>query len=130
MTLAILKNNRGQGVAAEYAILFLAIVAGITVMTTYAKRALQGRIHDARNYMYRQVNATYRSEGFYPDPAHVLPSGYQPYYQHTKTDKDENTITSQSDIVQAGQGAISGSSVNSTVRSTTFSDVTSAIHAE
>ncbi len=127
MLLRILKNKDGQGVAAEYAILFFIVVAVIVSMTTYIKRTLQGRIHDARNYMYTQVNTIYRSAPFYPNA--ILPSGYEPYYVKTRTDKDEGTTTSQSDTPWAGHEGRFSTGISSVSGSGTTSNVLSAIHA-
>ncbi len=126
MLIRILKNNHGQGVAVEYAILFFIVVAVIAGMTTYVKRALQGRIHDARQYMYNQVNATYAT--LYAN--RLLPNGYEPYYLDTRTDKDETSITTQADEPWAGHEGRYKSGISSVSSSSTFSNVASAIHAE
>ncbi len=126
MFMRTLKNNHGQGVAVEYAILFFIIVAVIAGMTTYVKRALQGRVRDARQYMYNQVKATYVT--YYGN--RLLPNGYEPYYLDTRTDKDETSIATQSAEPWAGHEGKYSSGINSTSTSTTFSNVASAIHAE
>ncbi len=126
MSVPILKNNCGQGAGVEYAILFFIIIAVIAGMTTYIKRAVQGRIHDARNYMYTQVNGTYRTY----HANQILPNGYEPYYQHTRTDKDENTRTSQNDTPWEGHEGRYATVINSVIGSSTFSNIVSAVHAE
>jgi len=45
-----LKNRKAQNTA-EYALLIALVVAGVIAMQTYARRALQARIHDASQYM-------------------------------------------------------------------------------
>ncbi len=126
MLIRILKNNSGQGVAVEYATLFFIIVAVIAGMTTYVKRALQGRIHDARQYMYNQVNATYATL----HTNSLLPNGYEPYYLDTRTDKNETSTTTESDEPWAGHEGRYKSGISSVSSSSTFSNVASAIHAE
>lgn len=125
MRLNLLKDRAGQGVAAEYAILFFIVVAVIVSMTTYIKRTLQGRIHDARNYMYIQVNGTYNQ--LYPN--RILPSGYEPYYVKTRTDKNERTITNQFDTPWAGHEGKFSTGISSVTGAATISNVLSAIHA-
>lgn len=115
-----MKNNSGQAVAVEYAVIFLIVVAVIVAMTTYVNRALQGRIHDARNYMYIQVNSVYN---VYRNG--IMPAGYEPYYVNTKKDKNEYGITRQFDT----PGRFS-SSIDSVTGIVSFSNVLSAIYAQ
>lgn len=122
------KNKRGQASAVEQAILFAVVAAVIAGMTTYVKRAMQARIRGARNYMYAQVNQVYRSPLYHPNT--VLPSGYEPYYAHTTTDKVENVRTSEFDQPWAGHEGKFESGINSVVSSVTVSNVLSASHSD
>ena len=80
-----LKNRKAQNTA-EYALLIALVVAGVIAMQTYAQRALQGRVHDAAQYL---ANMTSNSEiGLGGN------TQYEPYYLQTSyvsnTVSDEN----------------------------------------
>lgn len=123
-----IKNKRGQASAIEQAILFIVVAAVIAGMTTYVKRAMQARIRGARNYMYAQVNQVYRSPQYHPDT--VLPSGYEPYYARTTTDKVENVRTNAFDRPWAGHEGQFETGINSVVSSVMVSNVLSASHSD
>ncbi len=74
-----LNNNRkAQAVMGEYAVLIALVMAVIVAMTVYFKRAVQARIHDARDYMVSEVRT--RTTGYFSDN---LYAGYEPYYGNT-----------------------------------------------
>jgi len=79
---------RRAQVLSEYAITFFLIVAVISAMSVYVKRALQGRIYEARNTMIRTVNAVSGNV--------AVPLEYEPYYVQTqsevKRDSTENAM--------------------------------------
>lgn len=125
MRLSIMKNNSGQAVAVEYAVIFLIVVAVIVAMTTYVNRSLQGRIHDARNYMYIQVNSVYNVYR-----SGIMPAGYEPYYVETKKDKDEYGVTRQFDTPWAGHEGKFFSTIDSVTGTVSVSNVLSAIYAQ
>ena len=68
---------RRAQVLSEYAITFFLIVAVISAMSVFVKRALQGRIFEARNAMIRTVNAV--------SPV-AVPLEYEPYYVETRSE--------------------------------------------
>ena len=81
------KANKAQTIA-EYVITLALVVAVFVAMSVFVKRALQGRIRDARNYMVKTANDTYgamRSGGNEDTPASI-PYEYEPYY--IKQDSD------------------------------------------
>jgi hypothetical protein len=82
--LKVLKNQRAQIIAGEYVVIIFIVVAMMTAMGTYVKRALQGRIRDARKYMVQTVwDRTVTDEGrLYNGP---LWRGYEPYYVDTNS---------------------------------------------
>ncbi len=75
------ETRRAQ-VIPEYAITFFLIVAVISAMSMMVKRALQGRIYEARNTMIRVVNAES------PVP---VPLEYEPYYMETRSEVRRNS---------------------------------------
>jgi len=72
------KNERGQAILGEYGIVILLVVASIVAMTIYFKRAVQARIHDARDYMVTEARS--RAGGDYDGPLYLH---YEPYYTNT-----------------------------------------------
>lgn len=85
------KNRKAQAVMGEYVVVIAMVVAVIVAMTIYFKRSIQSRIHDARDYMVREVRT--RTAG---DFAGDLYTGYEPYYGNTisqvSRDVDDRTI--------------------------------------
>lgn len=103
----IYKNKSGQVVTSEYAIVFFLVVAMLTAMTIYFRRAIQGRMYDARNYMIKEVQE--RTKDQYPGACSVKPDGsrvcegglqlypeYEPYYVDTKSLVDRQSIMEDS----------------------------------
>jgi hypothetical protein len=62
----------------EYAVMIAMVMAAIVAMTVYFKRAVQARIHDARDYMVNEVRM--RTTGEFSGN---LYTGYEPYYGNT-----------------------------------------------
>ena len=90
--LRVVKSRKGQAVIGEYAVVISMVLAVIVAMTVYFKRAVQARIHGARDYMVNEVLT--RTEGQYNGPIY---SGYEPYYTQTnsvvsRTADDETRI--------------------------------------
>lgn len=75
--LRYLKNRRAQAVMGEYMLVIFLVLAVIVGMTIYFKRAVQARIHDARDYMVREVRT--RTEGEFGGN---LYKEYEPYYSN------------------------------------------------
>ncbi|MFC1510574.1 hypothetical protein ACFL49_02830 [Candidatus Omnitrophota bacterium] len=74
MSLKRLKKKKGQAVSSEYVMVFFLVVASMTTMTVYIRRALQARVFDARNKMVEIVAA--ESEA-------IVRWEYEPYYSQT-----------------------------------------------
>ena len=68
-----LKKQNAQAVG-EYVVTYLIVLLVIVGMTMYIKRALQGRMLDAKNYMMKTAAISYGS---------TINSGYEPYYLNT-----------------------------------------------
>ena len=66
-----LKNNQGMGSIVEYALMFFLIVAVVTAMSVYFRRAIQGRIRDSVIYMANSVANEFAGNVWYQ---------YEPYY--------------------------------------------------
>ena len=73
-----LNNRRAQAVVGEYVLVIFLVLAVVTGMTVYWKRALQGRIHDARDYMVNSVRQ--RTAGSFNGDLYLH---YEPYYLNT-----------------------------------------------
>lgn len=76
--LRYLKTNKAQAVMGEYVMVFFLVVAMVTAMTIYFRRAVQARMHDARNVM---INTVLDRSGTY-FTGNIL-AGYEPYYANT-----------------------------------------------
>lgn len=126
MSFRILKSRRGQGSMIEYAVLFFIVIAAITAMSTYAKRAVQARVRSARNYMGIQVNGVYGA--IYPNRDLLIQ--YEPYYVHTASDKVEQTISSVIQTPWTNHEGKFETGIASGVTSWTTSTVAPAINAD
>ncbi len=88
--LKILKNKHAQAVSGEYVMVLFLVMGAITAMTVYFKRSVQGRIHDARNYMVTEVRG--RTQGYYAGNLYLQ---YEPYYVKTSSNiaRTSDTVT-------------------------------------
>ena len=84
------KTNKAQAVIGEYVLVFFLAIGMVTAMTIYFKRAVQARIHDARDAMLNIV--INRSAGYFSDDIQIE---YEPYYGNTVSTvvRRENTTT-------------------------------------
>ena len=73
-------NNRAQ-VFAEYAFVIVIIVAVISAMAVYVRRALQARIWDARNSMIQTIVNNYNGVANY-----TILNEYEPYYSQAESE--------------------------------------------
>lgn len=76
--LKALRNKKAQAVMGEYVVVIFLVMAVLTGMTVYFKRALQARIHDARDYMIGEVRT--RTAGQFNGN---LYKEYEPYYSNS-----------------------------------------------
>ncbi len=76
--LKYLNNKRAQAVMGEYVLVIFLVIASMVAMTIFFKRAVQARIHDARDYMVGEVRERTRAvfDG-------NLYKEYEPYYGNT-----------------------------------------------
>lgn len=120
------NSRKGQATTIEYAVLFFIVVAVVSAMATYLKRAAQARIRDTSHYAYGQVNELYRV--YYPSKP--LRYRYEPYYQHTNTIRGEEVYSYQREFDNAG-GSYSFENDDSATKTTvTASNISSPKHAD
>lgn len=125
MTLKHFKKQHGQVISIEYAVLFFIVIAAITMMSTYTKRAVQARTRGALRYAAAEVNGTYKA--MYPN--RDVPIAYEPYYTRTSTDKSEITTTTENQTPWAGHEGKFETGIASTVTSQSRSSVAPAADA-
>ena len=85
----MLKNfygKKGQNVSAEYVILIALASIAIVGMTTYVRRALQGRYRDANRAVYVRAAATLGAP---------VQAEYEPYYVNTTADTDSSSFVQE-----------------------------------
>ncbi len=85
-----LKKNRAQATLTEYMVMIFIVVGVMTSMSTFIKRALQGRIYDARNFSVNLIKE--QTEGKYDGPIYYA---YEPYYANSSSliDSKESTTS-------------------------------------
>ena len=121
-----LRRRRGQGLTIEYAVLFFIVIAAITTMSVYAKRAVQSRVRGARNYMVKQVEVAYQNL----HPSANFRFEYEPYYVKTQIDKDEYTATYENQRPWTNHEGKFETGMSSTISSRTSSNVSPAANAD
>ena len=75
--LRYIRDRKAQAVMGEYMIVIFLVLAALIAMTIYFKRAVQARIHDARDYMVSEVRT--RTQGEFDGN---LYKEYEPYYSN------------------------------------------------
>ncbi len=89
--LKYLKNQCAQAVMGEYVLVIFLALAVVVSMSVYFKRAVQARIHDARDYMVGEVRE--RTAGEFEGN---LFKEYEPYYTNissvTTADADHTEV--------------------------------------
>jgi hypothetical protein len=75
-----LRQKNAQSVMSEYLLVFFLAVGMISAMTVYFRRAIQGRVHDARDYVWKDI---YNRMGgnYYGN----LYKEYEPYYLNSQS---------------------------------------------
>ena len=92
------RSIKGQTIMPEYIIAFFLVMTAMVAMTVYVQRALQARIHDARNYMINDAMAGINACGSDCQNASAdtfangqLVKEYEPYYGQTNSIVDHTT---------------------------------------
>ncbi len=81
------ETRRGEGflkaqIVSEYVLTFFLIIAVVAGMSVYVRRAIQARIHEARNTMITMVNE--QKDFFYLGDKQVFLE-YEPYYINSQS---------------------------------------------
>jgi len=84
-----ISNNRAQSVMGEYVLTFFLVVAFMTSMTLYLKRALQSYVREARLEMGDVIEN--RTFGFYR--GNII-TQYEPYYINSAASVDRRLSSS------------------------------------
>lgn len=79
-------GQRGQSVSGEYVFMIALVLLAILAMTTYVRRAIQGRYRDANRAVYTHASAAL---------GNVVEAEYEPYYVNTSSDVDSFTFDEQ-----------------------------------
>ena len=83
-------KNQGASKAqifSEYAILIAIVAASLIAMSLMVKRAVQGRLKDAKDRMMTEVDSVYRSyHGVTEQTPENVGSDYEPYYANTESE--------------------------------------------
>jgi hypothetical protein len=95
MMLRYLNNRRAQAVVGEYALVIFMVLGALVAMTVYFKRSVQGRMHDARDYMVDEVRS--RTAGSFDGDLYYQ---YEPYY--TRTDATVTRSANHSTTILPG----------------------------
>ena len=93
--LKCLKFPRAQ-VLPEYVFMLVLVVAAVSAMSVYVRRALQAKIYDARGAMIERVAGAYNSSPY--APVTTFSNEYEPYYLQTNTTgisdyQDQDSLT-------------------------------------
>ncbi len=113
--LKYLKTNKAQAVMGEYVMVFFLVVAMVTAMTIYFRRAVQARMHGARNAM---LNTVLNRAGTY-FTGNIL-AGYEPYYAQTVSEVRRGE-DSETRLLEGGSSGIFQKESNDSTTVTTQS---------
>ncbi len=80
-----LKKKRAQAILTEYMVVIFIVVGVMTSMSVYIKRALQGRMYDARNYAVNSIKEQTKDK--YKGPVYYA---YEPYYANSTSIIESN----------------------------------------
>lgn len=89
----LIRNNKAQATVGEYVLVFFVVVGVITGMSIFVRRAIQGRIRDAQDTMYRTIEGEVTNT-FGLGNGLRFRREYEPYYalrwaqtQHTQNER-------------------------------------------
>ena len=87
----LLRNHHGQTTAMEYVMMFFLVSALLAAMSVYVKRAVQGRMRDARRFMVLEVNDVYTGNIALGN----LALEYEPYYLDSVSSRSQDIQDTQ-----------------------------------
>jgi len=83
--LRTINNIRAQAIMGEYVLVFFMVAAVMTAMTVFFKRAVQGRIRDARVGMELIIANHLEAEGYPLYWTGNMRTHYEPYYANSSS---------------------------------------------
>lgn len=86
-----LRDNKGQGIAVQYVLIFFIVIAFVSSMSVYVRRVLQGRIQDAGDFLVKQVSAIHSNAEM--NFLGNLVREYEPYYIKTDSFRSASSDT-------------------------------------
>ena len=100
----LLKCKQGQAVYTEYAITFFMVAGIIIAMSTYVKRAVQGRIYSAHQNVFVDVNAVFTNP-VYNFQGNIW-AQYEPYYVTNSIAQKRYSSSQITTITPAGRDGV------------------------
>jgi len=98
-----LRTIRGQGIVVQYAAVFFLVVAFVTAMSVFIRRAVQSRMLAAQDYSFKEINAVFENPDY--EFAGNLWAQYEPYYLDSQvTQRSSQQVIKQ--ITPAGRDGI------------------------
>ena len=118
-----LRQKKGQAVFGEYVLLAVIVVAVVTAMTVYVRRALQGRVRDsimssaatARTPFSKNGGVTFES---YTGVVHLQ---YEPYYANRASFIDQQSDSVRT-LTAGGSSGIYHEDINDKMYIQTYSN--------
>jgi hypothetical protein len=101
----LVMNKKGQAILSEYVMVFFVVIAAAVAMTLFVQRALEARIHDARDFMIDSVTNSGACDANCLNAAGLtgnqIPYEYEPYYSVAISNSQQN----QQDFTSAQPGS-------------------------
>ncbi len=86
-----LRDNKGQGIAVQYVLVFFIVIAFVSSMSVYVRRVLQSRIQGAGDFLVKQVYAIHSNAEM--NFLGNLVREYEPYYVQSDSRRFTNSDT-------------------------------------
>ena len=108
------RSQSGQSILSEHIMIFFVVIAVVAAITVYVQRALQARIHDARDYVISSVANSAVCDANCVRAAGNITAEYEPYYTQMTVQSQQNNDQSRTSMPGKAMviGAIYGKSFN------------------
>jgi len=117
-------NNKGQSVLSEYVMIFFVVIAAAVAVTTLVQRALEARVHDARNFAMDSVMSSGACDANCVQAAGGNVSHeYEPYYSIALSDVQHSSAEAGTE--QQGNAQVLGAIYTKSTSDTTQTNSTS-----
>lgn len=117
-------NNKGQSILSEYVMIFFVVIAAAVAVTTFVQRALEARVHDARNFALDSVMSSGACDANCVQAAGGNVSHeYEPYYSISLADVQHNSA--EADTQGQGNAQVLGAIYTKSTTDTTQTNATS-----